>query len=373
MTGVLVMGARGFVGRNLCAVLRRMESVNLFEFDQDVAWEELQKTLRDVEVIIHLAGINRPKKDDEFFTGNTGLTEELCNDLRRLGLFPKIVFASSIQAELDNPYGQSKRLAEEALRSFSEETGAACVVYRFKNLFGKWCRPNYNSVTATFCHNISRGLPIHISDPARKIDLTYIDDVVEAFVSELQLGKPGFRFAAPLPSSSVTLGELAAKIQSFAGSRMTLQLPDFSNAFDRSLYATYLSYLEAEEFGYSLKSSSDPRGSLAEFLKSTSMGQVFVSRTRPGVTRGDHYHHTKTEKFFVVQGEAVIRFRHIESDKVIEHSVRGEDFRVFDIPPGYTHSIENTGRDELVTLFWASEIYNPEVPDTCFDPVLKDK
>jgi UDP-2-acetamido-2,6-beta-L-arabino-hexul-4-ose reductase len=366
------MGSRGFVGRNLCAVLRRMGAVHLLEFDQDVAWQDLERRLGRIKVVFHLAGINRPKNDEEFYTGNTGLTEDLCSALSRLGNFPKIVFASSIQAELQNPYGMSKRYAEDALRRFSEETGASCMVYRLKNLFGKWCRPNYNSVTATFCHNISHGLPIHISDQEREIELTYIDDLVEAFVSELHTEIPGFRFAPPLPSTSVTLGQLAEKIRTFRDSRSTLQLPDFSNAFDRYLYATYLSYLDGEDFGYSLKVRSDERGSLAEILKSPSMGQVFVSRTRPGVTRGDHYHHTKTEKFIVVQGEAVIRFRHIESEQIIEHCVRGEDFRVLDIPPGYTHSIENTGRDELVTLFWASEILDPEEPDTYFDPVLKD-
>jgi UDP-2-acetamido-2,6-beta-L-arabino-hexul-4-ose reductase len=371
MIDVLVMGSRGFVGRNLCSVLRRMEEVHLLEFDQDVAWQELERMLGHIKVVFHLAGVNRPKHEEEFYEGNTGLTEDLCSTLHRLGNFPKIVFASSIQADLANPYGMSKRYAEDALRRFSEKTGASCIVYRLKNLFGKWCRPNYNSVTATFCHNISHGLPIHISDPEREIELTYIDDLVEAFITELRPEEPGFRFAPPLPSTTVTLGELAEKIRTFRDSRFTLRLPDFSNAFDRSLYATYLSYLDGEEFGYSLSVRSDERGSLAEILKSFSMGQVFVSRTRPGVTRGNHFHHTKTEKFIVVQGEAVIRFRHIESEQIIEHHVRGEDFRVLDIPPGYTHSIENIGRDELVTLFWASEILNPELPDTYPDPVVK--
>jgi UDP-2-acetamido-2,6-beta-L-arabino-hexul-4-ose reductase len=372
MLNVLVTGARGFVGRNLCAMLRRMQAVHLLEFDQDLTQKELEKMLSHAKVVFHLAGINRPEKDEEFYTGNTGLTEDLCNILRRLGHFPKIVFASSIQAELENPYGKSKRQAEDVLRYFSEETGTECVVYRFKNLFGKWCRPNYNSVTATFCHNIAHGWPIQISDPARKIELTYIDEVVDAFINDLRSQELGFRFAPPLPSTAVTLGELTGKIRNFRESRSTLQLPDFSNVFDRCLYATYLSYLDGEEFGYSLQIRSDQRGILAELLKSPSMGQIFISRTHPGITRGDHYHHTKTEKFFVVQGEAVIRFRHIESNQVIEHYARGADFRVFDIPPGYSHSIENIGREELVTLFWANEIFDPELPDTYFDPVLKD-
>ncbi len=373
MSDVLVTGARGFVGRNLCAALRRMETVQLMEIDQDSSREDLESALSRAEVVFHLAGVNRPQQEQEFFTGNTGLTEELCDILNGCGRAPKIVFSSSIQVDQDNPYGTSKRLAEETLRRFAEKTGAECVVYRLKNLFGKWCRPNYNSVTATFCHNLAHGLPIHISDRARELELTYIDDAVAAFLTELDPGKPGFRFAPSLPCRRVTLGELAEKIRAFRDSRTSLQLPDFRDRFDRSLYATYLSYLAGEEFGYGLEVRSDQRGSLAEFLKSPAMGQIFVSRTRPGVTRGNHYHHTKTEKFLVLQGDAMIRFRHIESDQVIEHRLRGEDFRVMDIPPGYTHSLENIGQDDLVTLFWASEVFDPEHPDTYFDPVEEGK
>jgi UDP-2-acetamido-2,6-beta-L-arabino-hexul-4-ose reductase len=372
MTDVLVTGARGFVGRNLCAVLRRMETVRLVELDQDHAAEDLEDALKHVDVVFHLAGVNRPEKDEEFFTGNTGSTEDLCNLLRGLGRNPKIILSSSIQAELENPYGASKRRAEEVLRRFAGETGAECVVHRFKNLFGKWCRPNYNSVTATFCHNFAHGLPIRISDPTRELELTYIDVVVEAFVSELRPGRPGFRFAEPLPGTRVALGELAEKIQACRDVRTSLRLPDFNNTFERALYATYLSYLDDGDFAYRLEMRSDQRGSLAEFLKSPSMGQIFVSRTGPGVTRGNHYHHTKTEKFLVLEGEALIRFRHIESGQVIEYRVCGEEFRVLDIPPGYTHSLENVGRGDLVTLFWASEIFDLERPDTYLAPVLED-
>jgi len=364
MNKVLVTGSKGFVGRNLCAVLRRREDVKLYEYDLDKKPVELDVALQQVDFIIHLAGVNRPEKPDEFETGNTGLTKEICDKLQKLGRTPKIVLSSSIQAELDNPYGVSKRHAEEALQRFAENTGAECVVYRFKNLFGKWCRPDYNSVTATFCHNIANGLPIQISDPAHEIDLTYVDDVVEAFISELELVSPGFRFAEPLSSRRVTLGELAEKIKSFREMRISLNLPDFREAFERALYGTYLSYLNNHEFEYSLDIKADQRGSLAEFLKSPPMGQIFVSHTKPGVTRGNHYHHTKTEKFLVLKGTAVIRFRHIDSNEVLEYRVWGEDCRVVDIPPGYTHSIENVGQDVLVTLFWASEMFDPEKPDT---------
>ena len=331
--------------------------------------EELDVVLQQVDCIIHLAGVNRPERDEEFEAGNVGSLKEICSKLQRFGRAPKIVLSSSIQAERDNPYGISKRRAEQILQQFSENTGAECVVYRFKNLFGKWCRPNYNSVTATFCHNIANDLPIQISDPENKIELTHIDDVVKAFVSEIRPGTPGFRFAEPLSSACITLGELAAKIRSFRDMRTSLVLPNFSNEFDKSLYGTYLTYLNEKDFEYGLGIKSDQRGSLAEFLKSPSLGQIFVSRTKPGITRGDHYHHTKAEKFLVLEGEAVIRFRHIEKNEIIEYPVSGENYQVVDIPPGYTHSIENVGKGVLVTLFWASEMFDPGKPDTYFEKV----
>ena len=387
MKKVLVTGSKGFVGRNLCSVLRRREDIELYEFDLNNKPAELDAALQQVDFVIHLAGVNRPDDPKEFETGNAGSLKEICLKLQEFGRAPKIVLSSSIQAELENPYGISKRRAEKALQRFAENTGAECVVYRFKNLFGKWCRPNYNSVTATFCHNIANGLAIQISDPAHEIDLTYIDDVVEAFISELELVSPGFRFAQPLPSNRISLGELAEKIKSFREMRISLNLPDFGDAFERALYGTYLSYLNNQEFEYSLDIKADQRGSLAEFLKSPSMGQIFVSRTKPGITRGDHYHHTKTEKFLVLEGGAVIRFRSIqpevrgqsteirgqkaEGSEVLEYRVTGKEFKVVDIPPGYTHSIENVGQGELVTLFWASDQFNPKHPDTYFDPVLK--
>ncbi len=369
MHKVLVTGARGFVGRNLCSVLGRRDDIELYEFDIDNNPAELDTALQQVDCIIHLAGVNRPEDSKEFETGNVGSIKDICDKLKDIGRTPKIILSSSIQAALDNPYGVSKRLAEEVLQRFAENTGAECVVYRFKNLFGKWCRPNYNSVTATFCHNIANDLPIQISDPSNEIELTHIDDVVEAFTAELSSSSPGFRFAQPLESVWVTLGELAEKIYFFKKMRTSLHLPVLDNDFDRALYGTYLSYLDIRDFEYGLEKRSDQRGSLAEFLKSSSMGQIFVSRTKPGIIRGDHYHHTKTEKFLVLQGTAIIRFRHIDSDQVLEYRVRGEDYRVLDIPPGYTHSIENVGQDELVTLFWASEIFDPEKPDTYFEKV----
>jgi UDP-2-acetamido-2,6-beta-L-arabino-hexul-4-ose reductase len=366
----VVTGARGFVGRNLCVALRRRSGLELAMVDVSDGWKRLEEAAVGADVVFHLAGVNRPERVEEYASGNAGLTSELLNALEAAGRTPKIVFSSSIQAALDNPYGRSKRAAEDALRRFCERTGADGVTYRLNNLFGKWCRPNYNSVTATFCHNIANGLAIEISDPSRLVQLTYVDDVVAAFAGELDAPTVrGFRFAPELPSEAISLGALAATLRSFREQRQSLTLPDFGSRFMRALYATYLSYLPAHELAYPLAARSDPRGSLAEFVKTPHAGQIFVSRTRPGITRGNHFHQTKAEKFLVVQGEAVIRFRQVDGGDVVEYRVRGEDYRVLDIPPGYTHSIENVGRDELVTLFWSSEVFDPAAPDTFPEPV----
>ena len=363
---VLVTGASGFLGRNLSVALARRDGVDVFRSDIDDPPDVVDRALDVADVVFHLAGVNRPQTVEEFQAVNVGVTVDLCSQLAARRRKTKIVLASSSQAEQDNPYGISKRGAEEAVRAYCAATGAAGVVYRLKNVFGKWCRPNYNSVTATFCHNIARGLPIQISDPAAVVDLTYVDDVVAACEGEL-LGRPGqdgFSFAAPVPSRAITLGELAGLIQSFRESRQNLQVPDFSDRFVRALYATYLSYLERDGFGYGLQIRADDRGRLAEFLKAPAFGQIFVSRTNPGITRGNHYHHTKAEKFLVLEGQAVIRFRHIVTGDTIEYSVEGRELQVVDIPPGYAHSIENVGSGELITLFWASELFDPDRPDT---------
>ncbi len=363
---ILVTGANGFVGRNLCAALSARKDVQFSAFDVGMPRERLFSALGEAEIVFHLAGVNRPKEVDEYRVGNAELTREICTWLREHGRRTKIVLTSSIQVELGNPYGESKRQAEEALSEYAAATGASAVVYRLKNLFGKWCRPNYNSVTATFCHNIARDLPIEVSNPASQVELTYIDDVMAAFLGELADSRPGYRLAEPLPSERVTVGGLLTLIRSFRESRANLLLPDFSRPFVRALYATYLSYLPPGGFAYCLEQKSDPRGVLAEFIKQPSMGQIFVSRTKPGITRGNHFHHTKVEKFMVLEGQARVRFRSIQGEEVLEYPVEGREFKVVDIPPGYTHSIENVGQDELVTLFWSSQIFDPVQPDTRF-------
>jgi UDP-2-acetamido-2,6-beta-L-arabino-hexul-4-ose reductase len=365
---VLVTGSHGFIGRHLMEALARREGTEAIGYDHGSSDEELQAALASVDAVFHVAGVNRPKDVSEFAEGNAGLTQCLCDRLVALGRKPLFVLSSSTQADMDNPYGKSKRDAEEVVQRYARTANAPAVVFRLTNVFGKWSRPNYNSVVSTFCHNIANDLPITVSDPAKGLDLVYIDDVVAAFLGTLDNPPaPGTaETRAAEPWSHVTLGGLAALIQSFRDSRTTLVVPDFSDPFAKKLYATYLSYLPADAFAYPLDIRTDPRGSLAEFVKAGPFGQLFVSRTKPGITRGNHYHHTKTEKFLVVEGEGLIRFRQIDGEDVAEYRVKGEEYRVVDIPPGYTHSITNVGDGEMVVLFWASEVFDPATPDTLF-------
>jgi UDP-2-acetamido-2,6-beta-L-arabino-hexul-4-ose reductase len=368
MKRVLITGGRGFLGRNLAAHLSMREDCAVTIIGRTDSADDLRRALADADIIFHLAGVNRPQHPSEFDTGNYGFTEMLVSMLRELGRVPKIVFSSSIQASLDNPYGASKTRAEQVLREFAAETGASVRIYRLRNLFGKWCRPNYNSVTATFCHNIAHDLPISVSDPANELDLSYVDDVVTAFLAELD-GEIQGQDIPEIISYHLTLGDLAGRIQAFHEMKSSLRLPDFADPFNRALYATYLSYVPQDRREYQLDIKSDPRGSLAEFVKSDAFGQIFVSRTRPGITRGNHYHHTKTEKFFVVEGEGLIRMRPIEGTEVHEYHVTGSSYQVVDIPPGLTHSITNVGTTDMVTLFWSSEVFDPNRTDTYFLPV----
>lgn len=363
---IVVTGANGFIGKNLIAWLTRTTDHHILPIERSTAVSAIESTLAKADLVFHLAGINRPQTEAEFYTGNVEFTAQLCRHLLATKRACPLILASSSQAALANPYGISKRQAEETVQQYAEESGARVSIYRLKNVFGKWCRPNYNSVVATFCHNIAHALPITISDPNRELELVYIDDVAMHFQEEIRSTAPSHSvsYREVLPIHRITLGALAELIQSFRQMRETLVMPAFNDDFVRKLYATYLSYLAPDRFAYALEQKCDPRGCLAEFIKSPSFGQIFVSRTVPGITRGNHYHHTKTEKFLVLAGEALIRFRHLSNNEIIEIPVRGEEFRVVDIPPGYTHSIENVGEQALITLFWASEIFDPARPDT---------
>ncbi|HDR15768.1 MAG TPA: SDR family oxidoreductase [Desulfobacteraceae bacterium] len=366
MKTVLVTGSGGFIGRNLLEALGRRSDCRILEFEVEDAPSLLRKHLAAADIVYHLAGVNRPTDEEEFMRGNVGLTEFMLAALEELQRTPAIVMSSSTQAALDNPYGISKKKAEEAFFDFAGRTGAPVYMYRLTNVFGKWCRPNYNSVVATFCYNSARNLPITVSDRSKELELVYIGDVIANFLDILDRrpAAPVDDYLAITPTYRVTLGELADMIGRFRDIRRTLTIPDMSDAFTRRLYATYLSYLERDDFAYGVASRTDERGTLAELLKSEQFGQIFVSRTREGVIRGNHYHNTKVEKFCVIQGEAVIRFRHIHSDEVLSYNVSGDDIRIVDIPPGYTHSIENLSNGEMIVLFWANEVFDPENPDT---------
>lgn len=364
---ILVTGAKGFVGKNLIAELKNKGYVNIYEFDQDTEKSLLDEYAKKCEFVFHLAGVNRPKDEKEFMEGNFGFTYELLELLKKHNNKTPVLMTSSIQAESDNPYGISKKAAEDLLFAYGKETGVKVLVYRLANLFGKWCKPNYNSVVATFCYNIARDLDIQINAPNVELTLCYIGDALVEFVAALENKETrAGKFCIVPTNYKITLGDLAEKLYSFRKNRKTLIMPPLESNFDKALYGTFLSYLAEDNFSYKLKKKVDNRGWLAEFIKSESMGQIFVSKTKPGMTRGKHWHHTKVEKFLVIQGDAVIKFRKIDSDEVIEYKVNGETPEVVDIPTGYTHSFVNVGEEDVITLFWASEIINLDKPDTYY-------
>ena len=348
---ILVTGAGGFIGKNLIATLRGENEV--LEYHHTAGFETLKKFCRECDFVFHLAGVNRPENPEEFTTGNEHFTAALV-ELLADNKCP-IVFASSTQAELDNPYGRSKLTAEKILRARSART----LIYRLPNVFGKWCRPNYNSAVATFCFNAARGLPLQVNDPAREMQLVYIDDVVAEFVSVLNGNEP-----QSIPTYKKNLAELAALIQSFPHCRADLSIPDQRDALTAKLYSTYQSYLPENDFSYALTMHKDERGSFSEFVRTDGQGQFSANVIKPHVTKGNHWHHSKHEKFLVVTGKGVIRFRQINSDKIFEYKVSGERHEVIEIPPGYTHNIENTGENDMTVIIWANENFNPAAPDT---------
>lgn len=370
-TPILITGAGGFIGKNLVATLKTAGYTDLMLFERDDTPETLAEYAARAGFVFHLAGINRPKDPSEFYAGNAGLTETLLSLLDKAGNKAPVLVTSSTQAALDNDYGKSKAQAEQAIFAHGKATGAPVYVFRLPGVFGKWCRPNYNSVVATFCHNSASGLPLSVRDPEYQLPLVYIDDVVASFVAALDgnCTREGDYCVVPVVHET-TLGHLAETIEGFAKNREALDVPDQTpGSLEQKLYSTWLSYLPADRFSYPLNMHCDNRGSFTEFLHTPAHGQVSINISKPGIVKGNHWHHSKNEKFLVVKGTGVIRFRALDSTEVIEYHVSGDKLEVVDIPTGYTHNIENVGQDDMVTVMWANEIFDPDHPDTFFLPV----
>lgn len=369
---ILVTGANGFVGKNLIATLKAMKEHEIYSYDTINSIDDLRRYVKDCEFVFHLAGINRPTRAEEFYEGNSGFTEVLCKLLKEQENKSPILISSSIQAQKDNDYGKSKKEGEKILERHGKENQSKIFIYRLANLFGKWCKPNYNSVTATWCYNVANGIPIEIHNPSVEIPLCYIDDVIEEFIRILKNAndEEEKQYYSVDPIYNISLGKLAEIIQSFKKTRETLQIPiQTNNSLRKKLYSTYLSYLPKNEFSYSLQMNVDQRGSFTEFLKTKEYGQVSINVAKPGITKGNHWHHSKNEKFLVVSGEGLIQFRDINTEEVIEYYVSEKKLEVVDIPTGYTHNIINVGDKDLVTVMWANEVLDKDKPDTFYEEV----
>ncbi|GAB6091113.1 capsular polysaccharide biosynthesis protein CapF [Spirochaeta dissipatitropha] len=364
---ILVTGAYGFIGKNLVSELKNRNFTTIYQFDKETDIMLLDEYCAKADFVYHLAGVNRPEKQEEFMKGNFGFTSILLDNLKKKNNTCPVLLSSSVHAELDNPYGQSKKAGEQLLFDYSKETGAPVYVYRFPNVFGKWCLPNYNSAVATFCHNIARGLPVQINDSKTLLKLVYIDDLVNELINVMGGSgkKVGEYYEVPVVHT-ITIGEIVDLLNDFNDSRINKTIPDMENSFTKKIYSTYLSYLPEDSFSYPLHMNVDHRGSFTEFIKTKDRGQVSINISKPGIVKGNHWHHTKNEKFLVVSGTGVIRFRNIGCKNIIEYYVSGEKLEVVDIPVGYTHNIENLGDTDMVTVMWVNEVFNPSSPDTFF-------
>lgn len=376
MKKVLITGADGFVGKNLQLLLGERKDVEILRFTRKNSPTELEALIEQVDFVFHLAGVNRPTDPGEFSTGNVDLTLALCNAAKAVanttGKRVPILYSSSIQAALENAYGQSKRGAEEALVGLTRSHQIPTYIFRLPNVFGKWCRPNYNSAVATFCHNIARGLPIQINDPLAQIKLVYVDDVIAQFVQVMDganTARTEDGLPAVTPEYTITVGELAEQIAAFKESRTNLITERVGTGWLRALYSTYVSYLPVEEFAYSVPRHGDARGVFVEMLKTQDSGQFSFFTAHPGITRGGHYHHSKTEKFLVIKGLARFRFKNMQSGECYELATSGEEPQIVETVPGWTHDVTNIGTDELVVMLWANEIFDRARPDTFFAPL----
>ena len=399
---ILVTGAKGFVGQNLCAQLKNIRDgkakcygdvvvEDIFEYDIDSTAEQLDAYCREADFVFNLAGVNRPQNTEEFMEGNFGFASTLLETLEKHGNKAPVMLSSSIQATLagrfgDSEYGRSKRAGEELFFNYSTRTGARVLVYRFPNLFGKWCRPNYNSAVATFCNNIANDLPITVNDRSTELELLYIDDLVDEMIATLRGEEHHCEFEGvetvlcdngkycTVPTThKVTLGEIVDLLEAFKAQPQTLVVPEIpNNSFAKKLYSTYLSYLPKEKASFELKMNCDARGSFTELLRSEKCGQVSVNISKPGITKGEHWHNTKWEFFIVVSGKGLIQQRRVGSDEVLNFEVSGEKIEAVHMLPGYTHNIINlSDTEDLVTVMWANEAFDPNKPDTYFDPVEK--
>lgn len=376
---LLITGAKGFIGKNLISTFNNISdgkdksfdinvSLEILACDIDTTVADLESYAKEANFVFHLAGINRPKESREFMEGNFGFTTQLLNLLKKHNNKAPVLMSSSIQAQLDNDYGISKKAGEDYLRNYGQEQSVKTYIFRLPNVFGKWCKPNYNSAVATFCYNIANGLPVTVNNAGTELTLVYIDDVVSAFINAYK----GFvteqnGFCIVPYQHKATLGHIVNTLNGFVESRQNLNCPSFANnSFEKKLYSTYLSYLPKNNFSYELKMNKDARGSFTEFIKRPEYSQVSVNISKPHIVKGNHWHHSKNEKFLVVSGKGVIRFRKIDEDEIVEYFVSGEKLEVVDIPTGYTHNIENLGDSDMVTIMWANELFDKDKPDTYF-------
>ena len=370
---VVITGANGFVGRNFRQRLAERGDVSVECFGREDRPEGLPTVIAGADVVYHLAGVNRPLDPEDFARGNAGLTMTLCRAIATVaashGKVPKVIFTSSIQAERDNPYGRSKRDAEDMLLQSSRDSGFLIRIFRLPNVFGKWARPNYNSAVATFCHNIARDLPIEVHAADAPLSLVYVDDVVDRFLRLLEGDAGTETYAVVAPRYETTVGEVAGLVREFHASRRSLVTERVGQGFVRALYATYVSYLPVDRFAYEVPQYGDPRGVFVEMLKTRDSGQFSFFTAHPGVTRGGHYHHSKTEKFLVIRGDARFRFRHVQTGESHELRTSGATPVIVETIPGWTHDITNVGADELVVMLWANEIFDRNRPDTISCPL----
>jgi UDP-2-acetamido-2,6-beta-L-arabino-hexul-4-ose reductase len=362
---ILITGSDGFIAKNLIEHLKRDENIKLYLFSKNDSIDILKAYVKEVDFIFHLAGVNRPENISEFYEGNSGLTKIIVDTLTKENKNTSIVLSSSTQSDLDNDYGKSKKEAEDLLLNYAKQTNANIYIYKLPNVFGKWSKPNYNSVISTWCHNISNNLDIQVNDKNVELNLVYVDDVVNELIKCLNDDtKSGYIKIDTIYNK--TLGEISELLYQFKDNRNSLVILNVASGFERALYSTYLSYLSTDNFSYNLKGHQDDRGTFYEILKTLDSGQFSLSTTAPGIMRGNHYHHTKNEKFLVVKGEATIEFRHIVTNEIISYNVSDKKMEVVEMIPGYTHNIKNTGDEEMILFLWANETFDQDNPDTYF-------